>query len=206
MFVMNVNAQSTKSLQAFKKLSSAEKCWVYFHPFKAKKAYIISRKVSKTVDSIKKVGDLGNHFVGNQLDAFKHAYWMWCLADGIGNRSAKSLGKAHEKGNYQSFKKQKKEDGVLPDQVSCEMDLYNNFVGLSLYKKYKKQSISKNKMIEIVKTAVIKGMMKMIYQTNSRQYLDSNSKVIPVNEYYNLWKNNKHLVFSNTVFSMPKTD
>ena len=194
-----VNAQAAKG---YKKLSSAEKCWVILHPFKAKRAYRVSKEVEQTIDSILNIGVMGNHHVGNQLDAFKHAFWMWSLAEEIGWRSARSLGKQHEKGNYEFYKKHKLEDGVLPDKISSEMDLYNNSVGLALYKEHKKEDLSKRERIEIVRQAVIDGKMKMIYQTKNRQYIDSLGQIIPKEEHYGLWENRKCLVPSRAEYLM----
>lgn len=197
-----VNTTYSQSLSGYKKLSSAEKCWVIFHPFKAKRAYRVSQEVEYTIDSILKIGVMGNHHVGNQLDAFKHAFWMWSLAEEIGWRSARSLGKQHEKGNYQFYKKHKLEDGVLPDKVSSEMDLHNNSVGLALYKKHKKEHLSKKERIDIVRQAVVEGKMKMIYQTKNRQYIDSTGQIIPKKEHYGLWENRKCLVPSRAEYLM----
>ncbi|MGY5352355.1 DUF6973 domain-containing protein [Wenyingzhuangia sp. IMCC45533] len=198
-FAYNGKAQSTK---AFKKLSSHEKCWVYFHPFKAKKAYKVSKEVNKTIDSILKVGNMGSHHAGNQLDAFKHAFWMWSLAEKIGYKSAKSLGKQHEKGNYEFHLQHKLEDNTTPDKVSCEMDLYNNNIGLELYQKHKKEKLSKKERIELVKQAVVTGKMRMIYQTRSGVYLDALGRAIPKEKYFGLWENSKCLVPSTSRFLM----
>ncbi len=193
------HAQVSKS---FKKLSSYEKCWVYFHPFKAKRAYKISKEVNKTIDSILKVGDMENHHAGNQLDAFKHAFWMWSLAERIGYKSAKSLGEKHEKGNYEFHLQYKLEDRTTPDKVSCEMDLYNNSVGLELYQKYKHKKLSKQQHIAIVKEAVVIGKMRMIYQTTSGVYLDALGYKIPKEKYFGVWENPKCLVPSSSQFLM----
>lgn len=199
-FVNPTNAQSYK--KGFKKLSRAEKCWIVFHPFKANKAYKISKEVSRITDSILKTETLGLHHNGNQLDAFKHAFWMWSLADKIGYKSANSLGKQHEKGNYQFYKKHKLEDGVLPDKISSEMDLINNSVGLLYYKKYKNELISKNKKIELLKQAVLNGEMRMISQTIKREYIDKTGQIIPQEEYYGLWENKKCLVPTRAEYLM----
>lgn len=196
----NSVAQSSK--KAYKKLSSYEKCWVLTHPFKAKRAHRISKAVNKDIDSILKVGNMGNHHAGNQLDAFKHAYWMWSLAEEIGWRSARSLGKQHEKGNYEFHLEHKLEDRTTPDKVSSEMDLYNNAVGINLYKKYRKMKLSKQQRMKIVKDAVVRGKMKMIYQTLSGKYLDASGNVIAKNKYYGLWENDKCLVPSTSLFLM----
>ena len=66
---------------------------------------------------------------GGKLDAFKHSYWMARLTQGIGKRAAFRLGKAHEKGNYQTYQRRRLEDGLLPDKPSTDMDLYNNNIG-----------------------------------------------------------------------------
>lgn len=190
------SAQSYKT--ALKRLSSAERFWLYTHPFKAKRAYRVSKEINVVVDSIKKTRSLGGHHVGNQLDAFKHAYWVWSLAEEIGWRSALSLGKAHEKGNYEYYKENKKEDGVLPDKVSSEMDLHNNSMGITLYKKHK--HVSKKLRIAFVKQAVLEGKMKMIYQTKNRKYLDNKGNVIARERYYGLWENPKILVSSKTKY------
>ena len=90
---------------SYGKLSSAEKTWIVFHGFKAKKAYDISLEAEGVTDSIKKNKIIGVDLSGGKLDAFKPSYWMARLTQDIGKRSAYSLGKAHEKGNYQTFKK-----------------------------------------------------------------------------------------------------
>ncbi len=202
MLCLSLACYSQKSKKAYKKLSNSEKCWVIFHPFKAKKAYRVTQTVKKDIDSLMKVGDMGKHHAGNQLDAFKHAFWMWSLAEKIGLRAAKSLGEEHEKGNYEFHKEHKLEDRTTPDKVSGEMDLYNNAVGLKLYKKYKKLDLSKKERIEKVKEAVLNGEMRMIYQTYSGKYVDATGNIIPKKEYYGLWENKKCLVPSTSIFLM----
>jgi len=201
-FLTSLSGYGQSVKKAYKKLSRSEKCWVFFHPLKAKRAYRVTKKVEKTIDSIKEVGDIGTHHAGNQLDAFKHAFWMWSLAEEIGWRSAKSLGDQHEKGNYEFFKEHKLEDRTTPDKVSGEMDLYNNAVGISLYKKYKKQHLSIKERIEKVKKSVLEGKMRMIYQTYSGKYLDARGRILPKNKYYGVWENSKCLVPSTSIFLM----
>lgn len=201
-FLTTLSSYGQSVKKAYKKLSKSEKCWVIFHPFKAKRAYRVTKKVKKIIDSIKDVGEMGRHHAGNQLDAFKHAFWMWSLSEEIGWKSAKSLGNQHEKGNYEFFKEHKLEDRTTPDKVSGEMDLYNNAAGIRLYKKYKKQHLSVKERIEKVKEAVLKGEMRMIYQTYSGKYLDARGRIIAKNEYYGVWDNAKCLVPSTSNFLM----
>ncbi|MDO6800939.1 hypothetical protein Q4595_00625 [Wenyingzhuangia sp. 1_MG-2023] len=186
-FISKGVAQSPK--KAFKSLSSHEKYWVYFHPFTAKKAYQVSKDVEKVVDSIAKTKTLGPLKVGNQIDAFKHAFWMWSLAEKIGWRAASSLGEAHEKGNYDFYLQHINEDGELPDKASSDMDAHNNSVGIALYKKYKKQKTSKSEKIEKVIAAVLQGKTKMILQNKSGNYLDKKGNIIPKKDYYGIWSN-----------------
>ena len=99
------------------------------HPFVAKRAYDCTKYVVAAVDSLKRAGTIGTDHNGGSLDAFRHAYWMANLSSAIGSRKALKLGKAHEKGNYLEYKRHRLEDSILPDSVSCAMDLANNRVG-----------------------------------------------------------------------------
>src|ERR1700741_2953495 len=121
-FIFQLSAQSPSAVKYFSKLSRPEKCWVIAHPFKAKKAFRITKHVLLDVDSVKASGIIGTDNNGGKLDAFKHAYWMASVAIKIGSRRAKKLGIAHEKGNWIQFKKHQLEDTVLPDSVSAVMD------------------------------------------------------------------------------------
>ncbi len=189
-------AQSPK--KAFKTLSKPEKYWVYFHPFRAQKAYRISKSIEKVVDSIAHQNTLGKVKVGNQLDAFKHSFWMWSLAEEIGWRAAKSLGKAHEKGNYQMYLNKELEDGKLPDKASSEMDAFNNQIGITLYKTHKHQQLSKQQRIALVIKAVLQGKTRMLSQTKKGVFLNSKKQIILPKNYIGKWENERHLVPSKS--------
>jgi hypothetical protein len=118
--------------QSFPSLQQAEKCWVIKHPFAALSAKRIARITLAKVDSLKKANVLDTFLSGGKLDAFRHIYWMYLLSQKIGANKARSLGKAHEKGNYQQFLKLQFEDQSRPDSLSCEMDLKNNEIGIGL--------------------------------------------------------------------------
>ncbi|WP_243739359.1 DUF6973 domain-containing protein [Flavicella sediminum] len=178
--------------QKFSKLSKPEKCWVYLHLFKAKKAFKISMEAEKTADSIQKTRLLDQDKNGGQVDAFRHAYWMYTLAKKIGKRAAKSLGEAHEKGNYQQFKNAKLENGAVADEASSKMDLANNEKALELYKEHKK--ISKTEIIKLLISEIKKGNFKILNKNNLGDYLDCNNYTIPKNELEKTWKNNKCLI------------
>ncbi|MDQ3048442.1 MAG: hypothetical protein M3R27_12910, partial [Bacteroidota bacterium] len=130
-----VSSFAQSPLKQFKKLSPPEKCWVFAHPFIAKKAFKLTKSIEADVDSLKKTGTIGTDNNGGMLDAFKHAYWMATLTQRFGSRRSLKLGRAHEKANRIQFEKRELEESILPDSVSSEMDLRNNSSGALLVKK-----------------------------------------------------------------------
>ena len=179
----------------FKKLSVPKKWWVFFHPFKAKKALLISTKVIKTADSIRKTTVLDGDKSGGQVDAFRHAFWMASLHIKIGKSAARSLGKTHEKENYQYFKDNKLEEGIIPDKASMDMDLYNNEMGLSLVKK--RDKITKKELVEKIIIAIKEGKMKIIKKDQKKRFLTCTGEVIQRNSLKGKWVNTKCIVNSN---------
>lgn len=188
----NVLVGQNSSVGQFKKLSCVEKRWVFFHPFVAKKALKVSLEARRITAELKQQNILKGVGNGDQLDAFRHTYWMARLAQEIHWRKAKRLGKAHEKGNYRQFKKGKLEDDVLPDKISAEMDLFNNEVGLNLGKKNRGQELEKE-VIKLVK----EGKCKIIKTDASGNFLDENNQILPIEELKGKWENSKVLVGSN---------
>lgn len=188
-----ISAQST--WEKFWNLSAPYKKWVVFHPFKAKKALEISMEATVVSDSIAKTDVLDQDKAGGQADAFRHAYWMARLQQEIGKRAAISLGKAHEKDNYKTFKKNKTEDGVVPDQASKEMDLFNNNVGLGFTQKG--TSVARNEMINQIVNAILKGNLKVIKKDSLGNFLTCDGEIIPPAALGHSWQNNKCLVPSN---------
>lgn len=189
-FVKTIYGQSS-----FKKLSRPEKCWVIGHPFKAKKAQIVTKGVQLVVDSLKKSGIIGIDNLGGKLDAFKHAYWMASLSMEIGSRRALKLGKAHEKGNYLQFKKRLLEDAALPDSVSSEMDLRNNSSGVYLAGYCR--SLDKKTVQHKVLKALDKGELSIIKKDEQGNYLDCAGVIIPMKEWVGKWGIPKCLIPSN---------
>lgn len=187
---------SAQSLcKQFHALSKPEKHWVIAHPFISKKAFRITIEVQKVVDSIKRSGTIGVDNNGGKLDAFKHAYWMASIANSIGSKKAKKLGKAHEKGNYLQYKKHELEESILPDSVSSEMDLKNNEVGISLIGKCKNlspQAIQKKVLI-----ALQEGTLTIIKKDKEGNYLFCDGTKIFINEWVGKWGIPKCLVPSN---------
>lgn len=188
------NGYSQSSAKGFKKLSSPEKWWVILHPFKAKRAYKISLEANRISDSISKTNLLDNDKNGGQVDAFRHSYWMATLAQRIGRHAAKSLGKAHEKGNYKHFKKEKLEDGTIPDKPSSEMDLYNNTIGIEIYKENKKAC--KREFIKLIVDQINQGKLKIIKKNINGDYVNCEGVLLSKNEYYGKWENSKCIITS----------
>jgi len=182
------------NFQNFKKLSTPEKCWVIWHPFVAKKAYRITKTARKATFKVEKDSVLVGTGNGDQVDAFRHAYWMAVLTSAIGERRSKKLGKAHEKGNYKDYKKRRKEDGVIPDKVSSEMDLYNNLIGIEIGKVTEITELKK-----VVIDAVKNGKCKIIKINSLGNNLDCEENVIPVENLKGKWENEKCLVDSNLI-------
>ena len=181
--------------QSYKKLSKPEKSWLLFHPLKAKKAFLISKEAVEVKDSISNFGSIGKDNNGGRLDAFKHSYWMARLSQGIGKRAALKLGKAHEKGNYLTFKKQKLEDSYVPDKASSTMDLYNNNFGLVLG--YTNKKASKKKIIQQILLALKKGELRILSKDTSGRFLDCKGFVIPKDSLKLRWVNRKCLMLSS---------
>lgn len=161
----------------YKKLSGPEKRWVLFHPFKAKKAYPVAAKALKVTDSLASAGAVDNDNNGGSYDAFKHSYWMAKTAQLIGMKSAIQLGKAHEKGNYKTFKKRRLEDGFSPDKPSSDMDLFNNDMGAMIGVLY--VSRSENLLIDKIVLALNKGELVMLLKNKEGQFLDCDQKNYP---------------------------
>ncbi len=184
--------QSSKSSPS--KVSSPEKWWVIWHPFKAKRALDISLTTLKITDSVGSSGEIGKDINGGHLDAFKHCYWMLALSEEIGESAALKLGKAHEKGNFRAFKKGKLEDGHLPDSPSSEMDLYNNKIGASLAKEQK--VLDEIQRVKLVIQAIKAGELVILKKKGS-DFLTCEGHIIPRDSLRGKWYNDKCLVPSD---------
>jgi len=195
MFLFSVNAFSQNTINSFFDLSSPERWWVVIHPFKAKKAFNISKEVLKTTDSISKLGVIGKDINGGQLDAFKHSFWLVKMSNIIGQNSALKLGKAHEKGNHQAFKKHRLEDGTLPDKISSEMDLFNNKVGVHIFVQNK--NLNEKELIGLLLSEIQNGKMKIIKKDAFNNFLTCDGVIIPKDSLMGKWENKKCLIPSN---------
>ncbi len=194
-FAAITSGYTQSSYEKFKKLSRPKKWWTIFHPFKAKRALVISLEAKRVADSIRKTNLLDGDHAGGQVDAFRHSYWMARLNQEIGTSAARSLGRAHEKENYLMYKKQRLEEGIVPDEISSEMDLFNNEVGLTLTEKGRKSP--RKGLIYKVINAITSGRMKVIKKNKKGQFLTQKDLIIHTDSLKGKWKNNKCLVNSD---------
>ena len=177
----------------FLKLPCPEKWWVIKHIFIAKKVYLLSLEAVRETKTLLNDTTLDSDEAGGQLDAFRHAYWMALVSQKYGKRKALSLGKAHEKGNYIYFKKNKLEDGLLPDYESSLMDYLNNDVGIEIGTKYK--NLSKDELKKIVIQHILEGKLFVLKKDSLGNYLNCNNEIIDLKE--KKWKTDKCIVPSN---------
>ena len=169
------SAQST--VHAFFQLSGPEKCWVIGHLFKAKRAFTITKETRLTVQQEKSNAALDTFNHGGKIDAFRHTYWMMQLTRGIGEKSARKLGKAHEKGNYKAFKKGKGEDGVVQDATAVEMDLLNNEQGIAIA--LAPPTGDDTILKQLVITAVTTGKLFILKRDSLGRLCDCNGLAVP---------------------------
>lgn len=118
---------------------------------------------------------------------------MLLLSKEIGPNAASSLGRAHEKGNYKTFKKGGSEDGFLPDKASSEMDLFNNQIGISIFKKYPQET--QNQSIERVMNYLDNGDLRMI-KKKGKDFVDCQGNIIEPSSLTGVWENDKCLISS----------
>ncbi len=176
-------------------LSGPEKFWVITHFLKAKKAFEITGEVLKTTDSVSKTGLLDPDLNGGQLDAFKHGFWMASLTRSIGKKAALKLGAAHEKGNYQDFKNRRKEDGMVPDKMASEMDLYNNRIGADLALDSSPKSAGE--LVNVIAEAIKAGRLKILKKDSRGNFLNCQGDVLSEEELSGKWETAKCLVDSD---------
>lgn len=138
---------------AWCKLSGPEKCWTFIHPFIAASVFKWSVESDREAHRFVELNFPFCDFSGGDADAYRHAYVMARLAARWPEKKIRSLGMAHEKGNYRFYKKHRMEDGVLPDSLGSVMDLHNNHVGIEIgsNRRHEKKEILEEKILEALK-------------------------------------------------------
>lgn len=191
-FFFNVPVFSQGQVESFRKLSCPEKRWVMSHPFRAKRAMQISNEAREVAKSMKKDPRLDANENGGRADAFRHGYWMARLTQEIGWRRAYRLGIAHEKANYRQFKKNKNEEGALPDEASGSMDFLNNDAGIEAGKR--NPDASAEQLTEIIVGMITEGKFYVISRDTSGNFIDCKGVIINMDDYKGKWKNPKCVV------------
>jgi hypothetical protein len=188
-----IESKSQSLVKKFLEVSRPEKIWVMKHPFIAKKSFHLTQQAQLITDSLQKNGILkdGN---GGQLDAFRHAYWMALLAQHISPRKAMQLGKAHERGNYLDFKKNKTEDSLRADSMMCVMDLKNDSTGIAMGKDFSSPELT---LVQGILNEVKDGKLVMIKKDAMGNYQDQSGRMINLKLYEHKWYIPKVLVKSN---------
>jgi hypothetical protein len=182
--------------KSFCDLSGPEKNWVIFHLFVAGKVRKLTNEARITASDMLKDSLLDGDGNGGQIDAFRHSYWMALLSQKIKPRKALALGKAHEKGNFKSFKKGNyDEENSLPDSSLCEMDLFNNKIGSEIG--YQNRSLQKDSLKILIRSAILNGQMKIISKNKAGAPLDCNGNLIDLGNYTGKWNIPKCVVGSD---------
>ena len=132
---------------------------------------------------------------GGQVDAFRHAYWTARLAQEMCWRKVKRLGKAHERGNYLDFKKQRTGEETFSDSIAGAMDHFNNDLGIDAGRKNKNLPEEEMKMLIVKK--ILNGEMKIILKDSQGNSLDCEKKIIDLKMYAGKWNIPRCLVKSN---------
>jgi len=187
--------QAQSPIKKFSSLSFPEKCWVFFHPFIAKRCFHLTQKALNATEQLKRDTVLDGDWNGGQVDAFRHSYWMALLAQKVKPRKAWKLGVAHEKGNRIDFKKNRLEENQMPDSLSCEMDLYNNKVGIETGCRNRTLNVEelRSKMITLIR----EGKMKKLWKDKNGSYLDCSGKKLDMETWKRKWNIPKCLVSSD---------
>ena len=179
--------------------SKHERKWAYLHPFAALKV----KKISRVCQHFYLSGDLkfklDSFTNGGKLDAYRHIFFMACFAQKVKASKITKLGIAHEKANYQQFKKHTFEFGEIPDSLSTIMDLRNNELGVKIGMNQKKLS-HKNLDLLVIET-IKNGEAYIIKRNSSGVYLNCENQAIDLNNYQGKWSIPKCLVKSNFVYS-----
>lgn len=192
---MSVFSFAQNIVTAYKNLSKPEKSWVKHHLIAAVRVRSLSQyaaaKSRELIDDKYFDGDQN----GGMIDAFRHTFWMALVSQKIGSRKALLLGKAHEAGNRLQFFEGSLEDGSRPDSISCEMDLLNNQKGVLIGQACKHDS--RDKIMSVAKTAVLKGECYKIKKDSSGNFLDYDGNIIDIKLVNDNWFAPKILVKSD---------
>jgi hypothetical protein len=112
-----------------------------------------------------------------------HTGWQGC-----------SLGKAHERGNYIDFKKQRDGEEYFSDSIAGAMDLFNNKTGIDIGRINK--MLPKEDLQKLICNKILTGEMKVILKDASGNFMDCNGNIIDMKQYSGKWNIPRCLVNS----------
>lgn len=182
-------------LESYHKLSVPEQQWVKKHPLAAFRTHRIADTVRHEAQQRLKDADLDGDLNGGMVDAFKHTLWMALTAQKIGMEKALSLGEAHEEGNRLEYESDPARKKFHQDSIASRMDILNNIVGARIGAQ--NPDASQNRIIALVRQAVIDGKCWKTKKKDKNTYLDADGKAINIHDYDNQWAIPKVLVPSN---------
>jgi hypothetical protein len=190
-----IGKTQNSTFHSFLKLSCAEKKWAIGHFLIARKAWDISQRCRFVTDSMGKLGIPDHNPSDGKLDAFRHTFWMATLSGKIGVRKSLSLGRAHEQGNYRDFKRERFEEGNIPDKASTDMDLYNNKIGVEIGMALK--GYSEKLIIDSILKAIVNGKMRIVLKDTFGRSCDSTFHPIQDKDLKGKWITQRILVPSD---------
>lgn len=187
---VGAQAQGTGAWARFWAQPHALRAWALTHPCVLKRAQALAQESIRVADSVGP--GLGGDFVGGWADAFRHAYWMAATAQAIGPRRARSLGRAHERGNFQTFRRHGTEDGAVQDHAATRMDLLNNELGIALGQRnpLAGQAALRDSVLRLLHDGQLFRIKKDAYLNS----LDAEGRYIPESEWLGKWENGRVVV------------
>ena len=182
-------------INKFSKRHWPEKWWVLSHPFIASRVWKLTQHTQDVTAKVENDISLDGDINGGQVDAFRHAFWMAMITRHFSSKTAKHLGKVHEKANRIDFKKRRHEDGALPDKTSSDMDLKNNEMGIRIA--LRNPACSENELADLIKQAILKGDLWILKKNMDGNYLDWQGHILFPDDFKGKWYNKRCLVPSD---------
>ncbi|MCB0430115.1 MAG: hypothetical protein H6585_15710 [Flavobacteriales bacterium] len=194
-FLQPRDASAQSNWNRFWHISGPERCWAIRHPFTAGKCLRLTKE-AKAATHVMASSDVLDHDIsGGQVDAFRHGYWMALLSSRVSTRKARSLGKAHERGNRKDFKKHHFEEGMTPDRAAGEMDTWNNEQGILIGNRM--HNAPEDSLQQLVIRGILAGDFRILAKDGNGNWLNCNGQVLSPADIKDTWENDKCLVPSN---------
>ncbi len=181
--------------RSIKDLNIYEIAWILKHPFKSISVWKLSKFARERANRMISDPDLDGDYAGGQIDAFRHILWMALITQKFGPKTARSLGRAYEKGNKLDYIKKRLEEYYLPDATSMLMDLMNNEIGIEIGQRF--PNISHQSLVEEVKKVILEGKAWKIKKDLKRNFLSKDGFPINKEAWMGKWNTPKIIVPSN---------